>query len=173
MPKAKKILKDIGVAAAALAGIQALRNDKFRRDLRKIEEDSQEPLRKAVREENARGTVTTYPRARMIDMVDPRVTVAGAQTDRLTPEEISANFLTDSRGNPVATGTGDVVRRGVPGYKKGGAVKKEVWEKPRPKTLGKSKPLAPKKKAAAKAAAKKAGRPYPNLVDNMRAARKK
>ena len=29
------------------------------------------------------------------------------------------------------------------------------------------------KEAAAKAAAKKAGRPYPNLVDNMRAARKK
>ena len=29
------------------------------------------------------------------------------------------------------------------------------------------------KKSAAKAAAKKAGRPYPNLVDNMRAARKK
>jgi hypothetical protein len=50
---------------------------------------------------------------------------------------------------------------------------KPVWDQPRPKSLGKSKPLAPKKKAAAKAAAKKAGRPYPNLVDNMRAARKK
>ena len=50
---------------------------------------------------------------------------------------------------------------------------KPVWEKPRPKGLGKSTPLSPKKKAAAKAAAKKAGRPYPNLVDNLRAARKK
>jgi hypothetical protein len=49
---------------------------------------------------------------------------------------------------------------------------KPVWDKPRPKGLGKSKPLSPKKKAAAKAAAKKAGRPYPNLVDNMRAAKK-
>lgn len=49
---------------------------------------------------------------------------------------------------------------------------KPVWDKPRPKSLGKSKPLSPKKKAAAKAAAKKAGRPYPNLVDNMRMARK-
>jgi hypothetical protein len=49
---------------------------------------------------------------------------------------------------------------------------KPVWEKPRPKDLGKSKPLSSKKKAAAKAAAKKAGRPYPNLVDNMRAAKK-
>lgn len=47
-----------------------------------------------------------------------------------------------------------------------------VWDKPRPKGLGKSKPLSPKKKAAAKAAAKKAGRVYPNLIDNMRAAKK-
>ena len=53
-------------------------------------------------------------------------------------------------------------------YKKGG----EVWDKPRPKSLGKPKKLSPAKKASAKAAAKKAGRPYPNLVDNMRAAKK-
>ena len=53
-------------------------------------------------------------------------------------------------------------------YKDGG----EVWNKPRPKDLGKSKKLSPAKKASAKAAAKAAGRPYPNLVDNMRAARK-
>jgi hypothetical protein len=54
-------------------------------------------------------------------------------------------------------------------YKKGG----EVWDKPRPKELGKPKKLSPAKKSAAKAAAKAAGRPYPNLVDNLRAARKK
>jgi len=50
---------------------------------------------------------------------------------------------------------------------------KPVWEKPRPKGLGKSKPLSAKQKSSAKAAAKAAGRPYPNLVDNMRAARTK
>jgi hypothetical protein len=50
-------------------------------------------------------------------------------------------------------------------------MKKPVWEKPRPKGLGKSNPLTPEQKAGAKAAARKAGRPYPNLVDNMRAAR--
>ncbi len=50
---------------------------------------------------------------------------------------------------------------------------KPVWEKPRPKSLGKSKKLSPAKKAAAKASAKAAGRPYPNLIDNMKAARKK
>lgn len=50
---------------------------------------------------------------------------------------------------------------------------KEVWEKKRPKSLSASKPLTPAKKAAAKKMAKAAGRPYPNLIDNMRAARKK
>ena len=50
---------------------------------------------------------------------------------------------------------------------------KPVWNKSRPKSLGKSKPLTSKQKASAKAAAKRAGRTYPNLVDNMRAARKK
>jgi len=53
-------------------------------------------------------------------------------------------------------------------YAEGG----EVWDKPRPKGLGKSKPLSSAKKSKAKAMAKAAGRPYPNLVDNMRAARK-
>ena len=53
-------------------------------------------------------------------------------------------------------------------YAKGG----QVWEKPRPKNLGAPKKLSPAKKAQAKAAAKAAGRPYPNLVDNMRAAKK-
>jgi len=50
---------------------------------------------------------------------------------------------------------------------------KQVWDKPRPKSLPKSKKLSTKQKSSAKAMAKKAGRPYPNLVDNMRAARKK
>jgi hypothetical protein len=54
-------------------------------------------------------------------------------------------------------------------YAEGG----KVWDEKRPKSLGKSKALSPSKKASAKAMAKAAGRPYPNLVDNMRAARKK
>ena len=52
-------------------------------------------------------------------------------------------------------------------YKKGG----EVWDKPRPKDLGEPKKMSSGKKAKAKAMAKAAGRPYPNLVDNMRAAK--
>jgi hypothetical protein len=48
---------------------------------------------------------------------------------------------------------------------------KPVWDKPRPKGLGPAKKLTSAKKSKAKAAAKKAGRPYPNLVDNMRAAK--
>jgi len=51
-------------------------------------------------------------------------------------------------------------------------VKKPVWEKPRPKGLSTPKKLSDGQKAAAKSAAQKAGRPYPNLVDNMRAAQK-
>lgn len=50
---------------------------------------------------------------------------------------------------------------------------KPVWDKKRPKSLGESKALSSDAKSSAKEAAKKAGRPYPNLVDNMRAARKK
>jgi hypothetical protein len=50
-------------------------------------------------------------------------------------------------------------------------VKKQVWDKPNPKK--KSKALSPKQKSGAKARAKAAGRPYPNLIDNMAAARKK
>jgi len=52
-------------------------------------------------------------------------------------------------------------------YAKGG----EVWDKPRPKDLGKPKKLSSAKKSKAKTMAKAAGRPYPNLVDNMRAAK--
>lgn len=52
-------------------------------------------------------------------------------------------------------------------YAKGG----EVWDTPNP--AKKSKPLSSKQKASAKATASAAGRPYPNLVDNMRVARKK
>ena len=48
-----------------------------------------------------------------------------------------------------------------------------LWNKPRPKDLGKPKSLTPEQKAKAKAAAKKAGRKYPNLVDNMNAAKRR
>lgn len=50
---------------------------------------------------------------------------------------------------------------------------KAPWKRPNPrKRTGKaSKHLTPAKKAAAKARAKRAGRPYPNLVDNMRMAK--
>lgn len=53
-------------------------------------------------------------------------------------------------------------------YAKGG----EVWDKPRPKELGKPKKMSSTKKAKAKAMAKAAGRPYPNLIDNMKASKK-
>ena len=48
--------------------------------------------------------------------------------------------------------------------------KKEVWDKPDPSK--KDKKLTSDQKSEAKARAKKAGRPYPNLVDNMALAKK-
>lgn len=50
---------------------------------------------------------------------------------------------------------------------------KPVWEKKRPKGLGKPKKLSPKQKALAKRIAKKSGSVYPSLVANMRAAQSK
>jgi hypothetical protein len=57
-------------------------------------------------------------------------------------------------------------------FAKGGKVK-APWDKPRPKDLPAPKKLSSAAKAGAKAAAEAAGRPYPNLVDNMRAAAKR
>lgn len=51
-------------------------------------------------------------------------------------------------------------------YAKGG----QVWNKLRPKKLGNPKPLTDEKKSAAKSRARRAGRAYPNLIDNMWAA---
>ena len=49
--------------------------------------------------------------------------------------------------------------------------KTAFWDTKNPKE--KSKKLTPAQKAAAKAKDKAAGRPYPNLIDNAAAARKK
>ena len=48
---------------------------------------------------------------------------------------------------------------------------KPVWDKPRPKGLGESKPLSPGKLKKARAYAAAGGRDRPALVDNLRAAR--
>lgn len=80
----------------------------------------------------------------------------------------------------ASRGMGDIAPSKMPGGKKKArrddtdftqyAEGGEVWDKPNP--AKKHKKLSPAKKTAAKAAAKAAGRPYPNLVDNMRMARK-
>jgi len=48
---------------------------------------------------------------------------------------------------------------------------KKVWDTPNPKK--KSTPMSPAKKSAAKTRAAAAGRPYPNLIDNMAVSKKK
>ena len=53
------------------------------------------------------------------------------------------------------------------------AKRRPPWKKANPKAkAGTSRKLSPKQKTSARAAAKKAGRRYPNLVDNIRAAQK-
>lgn len=49
--------------------------------------------------------------------------------------------------------------------------KVDFWDKKNPKTT--SKKLTPEQIKAAKAKAKANGRPYPNLIDNAAASRKK
>jgi hypothetical protein len=49
---------------------------------------------------------------------------------------------------------------------------KPVWDKKDP-TPNSSKKLSKSQKSSARAKAKAAGRPYPNLIDNMAAAKKK
>jgi len=66
----------------------------------------------------------------------------------------------------------ELVRRSIAcGVNVSNMKSKPVWDKPNPKK--KSTPLSSSQKTAAKARAKKAGRPYPNLVDNMAASRTK
>lgn len=50
-------------------------------------------------------------------------------------------------------------------------MKKPVWKTKDPTKADKK--MTASQKASAKSMAKAAGRPYPNLVDNMRASRKK
>jgi hypothetical protein len=75
----------------------------------------------------------------------------------------------------VSVGPGRDRSLGVAGrfqFADGGSVK-PIWEKKRPDDLGDPKGLSVKKKASAKRRAKAAGRPYPNMVDNLAVARKK
>ncbi len=54
------------------------------------------------------------------------------------------------------------------------AAKTKPWTRRNPKkAAGRSKKLGVSQKASAKRSPKRAGRAYPNLVDNMRAAQKK
>lgn len=50
---------------------------------------------------------------------------------------------------------------------------KSVWDKPRPKSLGKPEKLSKNQKATAKRFAKATGTKYPSLVANMRGAQAK
>jgi hypothetical protein len=59
----------------------------------------------------------------------------------------------------------------LPGGPQDTMAEAEVWDKPNP--VKKHKHLSPERKSAARARAKRAGRKYPNMIDNIWAARKK
>lgn len=93
----------------------------------------------------------------------------------LAPEVADSYIVFDPRQVKSATGNRGTYDPDNPdiGMKKGGLAAKPIWDKKRPKKLGQPKSLSAKKKKAAKARAKAAGRPYPNMVDNLAVARKK
>jgi hypothetical protein len=97
---------------------------------------------------------------------------APSSAPRITPIVISQPRSTLSTLTGTAAPKGYGVKLSTR-FKKGGFAVKPVWDKKRPDDLGKPKDLSVKRKKSAKARAKAAGRPYPNLIDNMAAARKK
>ena len=96
------------------------------------------------------------------------IALRNANAGRSVPDPKIARRIAEIESEIGKKRTGSVTTPTL--MKKGGSVK-PVWEKARPKDLGKSKPLTSKQKTKAKAMASKADRPYPNLVDNMRAAK--
>ena len=68
----------------------------------------------------------------------------------------------------MSTGKAGARRSAADGRK---AKAKPPWGQDNPKGAGDHQPLSAPAKAAAKRRAKAAGRPYPNLVDNMQAAK--
>ena len=69
----------------------------------------------------------------------------------------------------TAPALGRVLLSPMPKTSTRSAKRKAPWKKPAPKQSRHTK-LSPADKAKARRSAKRAGRPYPNLVDNMRAA---
>jgi hypothetical protein len=62
-----------------------------------------------------------------------------------------------------AIGEEEALRGRLKGMKRGG----NVWSEPRPQKLGKSKELTEYQKHTAQSRARRKGRAYPNLIDNM------
>ena len=102
----------------------------------------------------------------------PMRTPARSMGPQITPTAISQPRSTLGTLTGTAAPKGYGVKLSTR-FKKGGFAVKPVWDKKRPDDLGKPKDLSVKRKKSAKARAKAAGRPYPNLIDNMAAARKK
>ena len=119
------------------------------------------------------GTTPTGGFGNMMDRFQQVQQIVGQPLPNPVKPQISGAPVGQPMGVAGGVGTPPQPNQPPMPMKKGGFAAKPVWDKERPEDLNKPKSLSVKKKKAAKARAKAAGRPYPNLVDNMAAARKK
>lgn len=78
-------------------------------------------------------------------------------------------FDTEAEARSMFPDSWDKIKAGLPGFEVTGLNEEAVWDKPNP--VKKHKKLSPAQKSKAKARAKAAGRKYPNMVDNIWAAK--
>ncbi|WP_204243580.1 DNA-binding protein [Xanthomonas cannabis] len=80
---------------------------------------------------------------------------------------------TTARKTSAQRGTASKSATSAKAVKKATARKSAPWKTPNPKSASRSTSLSPAQKSQARKRAKAAGRPYPNLVDNMAVASKR
>ncbi|MCC4613725.1 DNA-binding protein [Xanthomonas campestris pv. esculenti] len=80
---------------------------------------------------------------------------------------------TTARKTSAQRGTASKSATSAKAVKKATARKSAPWKTPNPKSVSRSTSLSPAQKSQARKRAKAAGRPYPNLVDNMAVASKR
>jgi hypothetical protein len=97
---------------------------------------------------------------------------AGAGLLRADPVTPSAIPVISADGDiPHRSAAGPALTSAMPKSSSKSAKRKAPWKKPAPKGTRRTS-LSPSQKARARKSAKRAGRPYPNLVDNMQAAKR-
>ncbi|NIJ91119.1 hypothetical protein FHR49_003958 [Xanthomonas campestris] len=97
---------------------------------------------------------------------------ASTTTARTTARKTSAGTHA-AKKTSAQRGTARKSATSAKAVKKATARKSAPWKTPNPKSASRSTSLSPAQKSQARKRAKAAGRPYPNLVDNMAVANKR